>query len=380
MGSVMEIKRTVQTQIESWLFKKKVIIILGARQVGKTTLSKQLLKKYGSEDDYFNCDLLSVRRAFENNEAKELKRIIGKSKFIVIDEAQRVKNIGITLKIIHDTYPDIQIIATGSSSFDLASKTNEPLTGRSIEFQLFPFSIGELSQIYKKYEFASAIEQFLRFGTYPEIVGKSEKDSILLLEQLASNYLFKDILEFEQIKKPDLIVKLLQLLALQIGSEVSRHELATALGVNRNTIDRYIDMLEKSFVIFRLKPLSRNLRKEITKKDKIYFYDLGIRNALISRFNNLEVRDDIGGIWENLCIVERMKYLSNNMIFHNKWFWRTHDQKEVDYIEEYNGKFEGYEFKWSTKKVVFPKDFLEAYPNSTISLVNLENCLEFFGE
>ncbi len=376
----MEIKRTVQAQIESWLFKQKVIIILGARQVGKTTLSRQLLKKYGSEEDYFNCDLLSVRRTFENNEAKELKRIIGKSKFIVIDEAQRVKDIGITLKIIHDTYPDIQIIATGSSSFDLASKTNEPLTGRSIEFQLFPFSIGELSQIYKKYEFASAIQQFLRFGTYPEIVGKSEKDSILLLEQLTSNYLFKDILEFEQIKKPDLIVKLLQLLALQIGSEVSRHELATALGVNRNTIDRYIDMLEKSFVIFRLKPLSRNLRKEITKKDKIYFYDLGIRNALISRFNNLEVRDDIGGIWENLCIVERMKYLSNNMIFHNKWFWRTHDQKEVDYIEEYNGKFEGYEFKWLTKKVVFPKDFLEAYPNSTISLVNLENCLEFFGE
>jgi len=371
------IERSIQKNIEKWLFKGKIITIYGARQVGKTTLSKKLLQKFGQEKDYFNCDYINVREAFENQNPNNLKKVVGDSKFIVIDEAQRVRNIGVALKIIHDNFPDIQVVATGSSSFELANKINEPLTGRGLEFILFPFSMFELQQKFSFLELKELQEQTMRFGSYPEIIDKNETDSIFLLENLAGKYLYKDILDFEQIKKPDLLLNLLKLLSFQLGNEVSKHELATTLSVNRDTIERYLDLLEKAFVIFRLKSFSRNLRKELTKKEKIYFFDIGIRNSLISRYNQLAYREDIGGLFENFCIVERMKYLQRNEFRYNRYFWRTHDKKEVDYLEEFNNQLSGFEFKWSKGRFKVPVDFINTYKNSTVSLINKENVWDF---
>jgi len=373
------IKRSVQDIIEKWLFKGKVITVYGARQVGKTTMAKALLKKWGNENDYFNCDILTVRDAFKKQDPNALKRIIGESRFIVIDEAQRIENIGLILKIMHDSFPDVQIVATGSSSFELSNKINEPLTGRALEFILYPFSIAELKSIYTPIELDGQIEHFLRFGSYPEIADKNEKDAMILLDNLSSKYLYKDILEFEQIKKPKKLIKLLQLLAFQLGNEVSKHELATKLSINRETVERYLDLLEKSFVIFRLGSFSRNLRKELTKKEKIYFYDIGIRNSLIAKYNTLEFRDDTGALFENFCIVERMKYIQRIEEMKNQYFWRTHDKKEIDYVEESDGKLEGFEFKWKKGSFKKPIAFLESYENSSISLVNRDNFWDFIG-
>ena len=373
------IERSLQAVIEKWLFKQKVITIYGARQVGKTTLAKVLLKKWGNEKDYFNCDLIGVRNAFQKQDPIALKRIIGDTNLIVIDEAQRVEDIGLVLKILHDTFPELQIIATGSSSFTLANKINEPLTGRALEFILYPFSVVEMHSYFTMIELEGEIERLMRFGSYPEIVHKSDGDAITLLDNLASKYLYKDILELDRIKKPEKLLKLLQLIALQLGNEVSIHELAMKLALNRETVERYLDLLEKSFVIFKLRSFSRNLRKELTKKVKIYFYDIGIRNSLISRYNAIEFRDDIGALFENLCIVERMKYLQRTEQKHNQYFWRTHDKKEIDYIEESDGKLVGYEYKWTKGKCKKPAEFLTTYKGSEIFLVNRDTFWKFIG-
>ena len=373
----MNINRDIKSKIQSNLFKGKIIIIYGARRVGKTVLSKQIIAEE-KNGKYINCELLQNKTLLETTNSEKLKDIIGKHTLIVLDEAQSVQKIGLILKVMVDTFPDVQIIATGSSSFDLADKISEPLTGRTRQYILYPFSINEIRQVFSKPEQNARIERNLRFGLYPDIYDKGEAEAIEELNELTSNYLYKDILQHQNIKKPELVINLLRALALQIGSEVSIHELAGLLKQNSHTINRYIEILEKSFVIFRLPALARNLRKEISKNNKIYFYDLGIRNSLIQNYNPMSLRTDKGGLWENFCILERLKHLNNNRKFVNKYFWRTYDQKEIDYIEEYDGILHSYEFKFGgIRKIKLPKDFKDNYPNHTFNLIHPENIDEF---
>ena len=369
--------RLIQPQIEKRLFKNKVIIVYGARQVGKTTLVKRIFNKYNGKKLYLNCELLSVQRGLSVPEAEKLKSYLGENKLIILDEAQKITNIGLILKILIDTYPEMQIIATGSSSFDLANKINEPLTGRTWTFTLYPFSVSEIKQQNSRFEIEAKLENILRFGFYPEVFFLSEDDARSRLDEISSNYLYKDILSFEGIKKSSILVNLLQLLALQLGNEISYSEIARQLGVSRLTVQKYLDLLEQSFVIFALRSFSRNLRKEISKSLKIYFYDLGIRNSLIQNFNQLEIRNDLGALWENFCVIERRKRNNNNNIFANYYFWRTYDQKEIDYIEERDGKLFAFEFKWSKGKKKIPQEFLNAYDNSVFEIISKENYWEF---
>lgn len=370
------VSRAIFPEIEKRLFKGKIIIIYGPRRVGKTTLAKEILSKHDSADGYFNCEEPDINGSLVNKTSTELKKLIGDRKLIVLDEAQKVKNIGLTLKLLVDNFPEIQVVATGSSSFDLANETAEPLTGRAFEFKLFPFSLNELMQKYSQVEIGRLLEIFLRFGTYPEIVQADSGFAGELISDITRNYLYKDILEFERLKNPDLILKLLQALALQLGSEVAYTELANLLGVDKVTVERYIQILEKAFVIFRLTPLSRNLRKELTKTRKIYFCDLGIRNSLINNFNEPNLRTDVGAIWENFCILERLKLNSAKKLLPNTYFWRTYDQKEIDYLEEEGGKFRVFEFKWKKNKYQFPREFIENYPDSEFKLINRDNFWE----
>lgn len=378
----MIIQREIKEDIEKNLFKGKAIIIYGPRRVGKTTLVKDIISKYGKEAKYINCDVLENRQALEIQNDKKLREFLGEGKIFVIDEAQRVIDIGLSLKILIDSFPDIQIIATGSSSFDLANRINEPLTGRTISFILYPISIKEIKR-YKEssegFDFEKLLPNLLRFGSYPEIVSGKAEDKIQYLKEISDNYLFKDIFEFEGVKRPEILVKLLQLLAFQIGNEVSYNELAVKLEINRDTIVRYINLLEKAFVVFRITPFARNLRNEIGKKNKIYFYDLGIRNAIISAFNAPEEREDLGVLWENFCIVERAKFLQSSNLYRNIYFWRTQDKKEIDYVEEYDGRLYGYELKWGQGKYKIPESFLSEYKNSSVVLVNRSNAKEFLG-
>lgn len=371
------IKRSIQPIIERWLFRGKVIVLYGARQVGKTTLAKAILKKYEQEDGYYNCEIQSIRSIITQEEPMLIKKFIGDKRIIVLDEAQNVPNIGRILKLLIDTYPELQIIATGSSSFDLANKTSEPLTGRALQFILYPFSYQELNELYNPFERKAQLNNFLRYGMYPEIIQAPEIDAQILLDDLSSKYLYQDILAFENLKRADIIFKLLQLLALQIGSEVSLNELAVTLQINRKTVEKYIDLLEKAFVIFRLRAFSRNLRKEITKGHKIYFYDIGVRNSIIQQYQPIDLRQDKGALWENFLIVERLKILQNASIRLNNFFWRTHDRQEIDYLEEYNGQLTGYEIKWLIKKENYPQIFTETYPNSTVKFIDQNNFEDF---
>lgn len=368
----MLIPRKTKQNIENWLFKNKILILYGPRQTGKTTLVKELADKYGDKKSYINCEILENRQALSSENPLQLKTFLGEGKFFVFDEAQKVSNIGLSLKLLHDTFPEIQIIATGSSSFELSNKINEPLTGRSIEFKLYPISYSEMSEDKQSWESSAILPSILVYGSYPEIIKNNFSNADIFLDNLASNYLFKDIFEFENIKKPKLLTNLLQLLALQVGNEVSLNELATKLETSRKTVARYIDLLEKAFVIFTLYPLSRNPRNEIGRKNKIYFYDLGIRNSLINRFQLINVRDDIGALWENFCVVERKKKLEYEMKHKNQFFWKNTRGKEIDYIEESNGKFDAYEFKWTENSAKTPSDFFENY-KTKISVVNKEN-------
>jgi len=371
------INRKIEKNIVENLFKGKVIIIYGAKQVGKTTLVKKIADDYKGQSSYFNCDLISVQDALSIPEANRIKDFLGDHNIIILDEAQRIKNIGPTLKILIDTYPELQIIATGSSSFDLANEINEPLTGRKIVFNLFPLSVEEIMGDNGFLYIDSKLEKILRYGTYPDVFFSEDKEAASKLEEIASSYLFKDILSFDKIKKSSIIVKLLQLLALQVGSEVSYNELATKLGINRITVEKYIDILEQCFILFRINSFSRNLRNEISKAIKIYFYDLGVRNILIKNLNPLDIRNDAGFLWENFCILERIKRNKYNNIFANYYFWRTYDQKEIDFIEERDGKLFAYEFKLNKEHSKAPSIFLETYKNSQYQTINRENYYKF---
>jgi predicted AAA+ superfamily ATPase len=372
------INRAIQPILEKWLFRGKILIIYGARQVGKTTLCKSLMANLGMQDAmYFNCEIQSIQLGLSNNEPQALKRFIGTKKMIVLDEAQCVSNIGLVLKLLIDTFPDMQIIATGSSSFDLANRAAEPLTGRALQFVLYPLAYQELSQVYHPMALKAHLPYLLRFGLYPEVAFASDEDARVLLDSLSSSYLFKDILMYENIKRSDVLVNLLRLLALQVGNLVSHHELANQLKISAATVERYIDLLEKSFVIFRLMPFSRNLRNEIGKKNKIFFYDIGIRNSIIQQYQPLEMRMDKGAIWENFIIVERLKWLQANGLRPNCYFWRTTEQVEIDYLEDADGQLNAFEFKWLDKKTKAPSAFTTHYPDATFKAIDTENFENF---
>lgn len=374
------IKRTIQDSVEKSFFKGKVVIVYGARQVGKTTLIKEIQNKHSANSIYLNCDEPDIRKAFTNVTSTEIKSFVGDKKFIFLDEAQRVKNIGLSLKLIIDNFPKIQVVAAGSSSFDLSNEISEPLTGRKKEFYLYPFSLRELRQFYPEIDMERLLEKRILLGMYPEMIQKSDSEAESSLKSLAGSYLYKDVLGHQDIKNSEIIEKLLQALALQVGNEVSYNELANIIGINKKTVANYIQILEKAFIVFRLRPFRRNLRKELSKLRKIYFFDTGIRNALINNFNSFTLRQDVGALWENFLLSERMKVNNNSGKSVNTYFWRTHQQEEIDYLEEARGKILGFEFKWQDNKFHIPKAFRSAYPKSTVKLVTRKNNLrEFLG-
>jgi len=371
------ISRDLLQIIQERLFQQKVIIVTGPRQSGKTTLIKMLLEKINEPYSWFNGDEPNTPQLLSNITTVELQNLIGKNRILVIDEAQRIPRIGLTLKLIIDNTPDTQIIATGSSSFDLLNEVNEPLTGRKYEYTLFPVSFSELSNQNGILKEKEMLNHRLVFGSYPEVINRPN-DAIDTLKWLSDSYLYKDIFRLGTIKKPDLLVKILQSLSYQLGNEVSYNELAQTVDSDPKTVEKYIELLEKTFVIFRLPALSRNLRNEIRKSKKIYFFDNGIRNAIINNFNPLNIRQDVGNLWENYMISERLKISEYRRIHSNRFFWRTKQQQEIDYIEEREGKMWTFEFKYSTKKQPkLSKTFQKAYPNFNFSVVNPDNYAEF---
>lgn len=374
------IQRELRSIIESKLFQKKAIIIVGPRQVGKTTLLKQIIGSSSKKTLYLNCDEPDVRERLESVTSTQLKALIGDAEMISIDEAQRVNNIGLTLKLIIDNIPDKQLLVTGSSALELSNTINEPLTGRKFEYNLFPFSFQELSESADLLTEQRLLEKRLIYGYYPDVVNNPGNEREILTNILSS-YLYKDIFEFQDIRKPEVIEKLLQALALQIGSEVSINELSQFLGIDSSTVQRYIYLLEKSFVIYHLHSFSRNIRNELKKSVKIYFYDNGIRNALIANYNPLDLRTDTGNLWENHLITERIKRNSYDLSYANTYFWRTTQQQEIDYIEDKDGTLHCFEFKWNpNKSASLTKTFSKAYPNSTFELINRENYIDFIAK
>lgn len=363
--------------VESRLHSGKAIILLGARQVGKTTILRQLTK--GKEDKtlWLNGDETDVQLLFENASVERFKSVFGKCKYVVLDEAQRIANVGLKLKLITDGIPEVQLLVSGSSSFDISNSLNEPLTGRKWEFQLFPISFGEMvrhTQILKE---TRMLPHRMVFGYYPDVVNHLG-DEFEVLNQLVDSFLYKDILMLDQLKKSDTVIKLLKALAYQVGSQVSYNELGQLCGLNSRTVEKYIHILEKAFVIFRVGSFSRNLRNELKKSNKIYFYDLGVRNALVNNFSMIESRTDQGQLWENFIIAERLKFLYFKRRRVNFWFWRTSDQAELDWIEEENGELRGFEFKYGTStKAKIPKVFSINYPTAITKIITPENMNEF---
>lgn len=369
------IERSLDKLIAEKLFKGKAIVLIGARQVGKTTLLKNLVKGMDSLI-WLNGDDIEVRTLLQNVSTMKLKSLLGKNKTLVIDEAQRIENIGLKMKLVTDNFVDVQLILTGSSSFDLANKINEPLTGRKWEYTLFPLSFGELANHNGTFDEIRHLPLRLVYGSYPDVVNNPGDEREILM-QLTNSYLYKDILEWERIRKPDKLVRLLQALAFQVGSEVSLNELGTLVELDKNTVEKYITLLEQTQVIFRLPSLSRNMRNELKMSRKVYFHDNGIRNALISNFSDIDTRNDVGALWENWIISELRKKRHYEQDYVNTYFWRTTQQQEIDYIEEKDGHFTAYEFKWNPqKKAKISQAFLNAYPNTTIQTVNRENFYE----
>lgn len=378
----MTIPRKIANLIEKKIFGEPAVVILyGPRQAGKTTLVTELLSKLNKEDvGVFNGDDLRTRDLFGTPSLDLLKNAVGDKKYLFIDEAQNIPNIGLGLKLLFDNLK-IHIIVTGSASFDLANKLNEPMTGRSIAFTLYPIAAEE-----KPWEFGGAdmeianrLKEFLRFGMYPKVLTTAgEDDKIQYLENYINNYLYKDVLALDTIRKPKKIIDLLSMLALQIGSQVSISELAVNLGLSKLAVEKYLDVLEKMFVIINLRGFARNLRKEINKTGKYYFTDIGIRNALIRNFNPLELRDDVGALFENWFVVEKIKLAANTHRHANFYFWRTYDQQEIDLIEERDGKLFGFECKWSEKnKHKAPADWFKTYHEAKFDVVNPKNCFGF---
>jgi len=365
--------------LDDYIHAGKVLLIYGPRRVGKTTLLQRYLKNTPLKYKLDTGDNVRTQQILGSHLFDQILPYAEGYELLAIDEAQNIPNIGMALKILVDQRPDLRIIATGSSSFELAGQVGEPLTGRKRTLTLYPISQGELLDRYNRFELKERLSDFLLYGTYPDVVmAESKQEKINILQEIAHSYLFKDVLAFDRVQHSTQLINLLKLLAFQIGSEVSLTELGTKLGLDYKTVQRYLDLLEKAFVIIRLGGFSRNLRNEITKKEKYYFMDNGIRNALIAQFNDLSLRNDIGQLWENFFFIERLKYRDYYGVYANRYFWRTYDQQEVDIVEERDGGLTGYECKWSpNKKVVAPKRWREGYPESEFKVVTSENYQDF---
>ena len=366
--------------LSSYLKPNKVLFILGSRQAGKTTLLKKFLSENKDKFRYKldSGDDINLHAVLGSSDFKKIIEYAKGYDLIAIDEAQKIKGIGQGLKILVDQVPNLKAIVTGSSSFELAGQIGEPLTGRKITLALYPLSQIEMGNIYNDYELKSRLDDYLIYGAYPDVLtNEFINDKKRILEELVGSYLLKDILELEKVKSSKLLLDLLRLLAFQIGSEVSLSELGKQLGIDGKTVARYLDLFEKSFVIINIRGFSRNLRKEITRKSKYYFLDNGIRNAIIANFNPLEIRDDIGKLWENFLVVERIKKQSYHQIYANNYFWRTWNQKEIDWVEERDGKLFGYEFKWKSKPLKAATAWSENYPDASLEIIDKENYLEF---
>ncbi len=368
------IKRILEEKIAQKLDKGKAILVIGPRQVGKTTLINSILENRAHL--FLDGDDSTVRNLLTDPNTEQLKSIIGNHNTLFIDEAQRIENIGLTLKIITDQFKNTQLLVSGSSAFELNNQTSEPLTGRKWEYKLYPISWQELEDSIGYVKSEQQLELRILYGMYPDVINNLGEETEVL-KQLTNSYLYKDILAFSGIRKPQVLEKLLRALALQLGSEVSYNELAQLVGVDKNTVANYIEVLEKGYVIFRLSSFSRNLRNEIKTNQKIYFYDTGVRNAILGNFNLLDSRSDKGGLWENFLIAERIKKLAYDSSLAKSYFWRTKQQQEIDYVEEVSGRITGYEFKWSEKaKAKLPKSFIESY-NAIIKVIHRNNFREF---
>ncbi len=376
-------ERSIKDDIKNKFFKGKAVILVGPRQVGKTTLSEKIITEYeqsGKNIKRINCDNPTDREILLNKDLEFLMKVVGDADIVFIDEGQKVATIGQTIKLLVDHYKDKkQILVTGSSSFNLLDQTQEALTGRKYVYKLYPLSFEELYPEKDFLKISKELETHLIYGNYPDVINNPDFDGKrAVLNELSSSQLYKDILEFQEVKDSTTIRNLLKALALQIGSEVSYTELSVIVGIDKKTVERYVDLLEKSFIVFRLSPYFKNKRKEISKLRKIYFFDLGVRNTIINNFNPLDMRNDTGFLWENFLMVERMKKRAYNNIYANQYFWRTYDQKEIDLVEEYGGELHGYEFKWNTKKTSkAPKGWLKTYKNASYEVITPDNYLEF---
>ena len=342
--------------------------------MGKTTLLEQIVDR----DDvlFLNCDNHDDRADLEGKTSTELRNLVGNHRMVIVDEAQRVRNIGLTLKMLVDLKLPMQILATGSSSLTLSDEINEPATGRLFEYRLYPLSLTELAMHTSQREEQRLLEHRMIYGLYPEVVTHPE-DARRILQNLTNNYLYRDLLEYRGVKKPDVLQKLVRVLALQVGSEVSYNELSNLIGIDKATVESYIDLLEKCYVVFRLPSYSRNLRTEIKRGRKIYFYDNGVRNALISNFASLDMRNDTGVLWENLMMSERVKRNSYSQNYAQMYFWRTQQQQEIDLVEEMDGRLAAYEFKWKKPNAHLPKTFSESYPEAHLTVITPENYWDF---
>jgi len=378
----MYIQRLISDQIKNKILQSpKVVVVYGARQVGKTTLVNHLVSELPLRTLRIDAEDSRYTEVLSSKNVERLKSLLAGYQLVVIDEAQQIPEIGTTLKLIHDHIADVRVIATGSSSFDLSNKVMEPLTGRRWSYTLYPISYGELAKENNTFELDQRLDEALIYGAYPEILTTpSLEEKKEYLNRLCSSYLFKDVLQIAQVRNSLKLQQLLKLLAYQIGSQVSLNELGTRLDMNRETVTRYIDLLEKSFVIFRLSGLSRNLRNEVTKMDKIYFYDLGIRNSIIDMLKPLNDRNDVGQLWENFLISERIKRNAYSGSRASTYFWRLSTGAEIDFVEEQEGKFHGFEFKWGNKQAKPPASWGAGYPDSSFACINRNNYLSFITD
>lgn len=363
---------------EQMQLDNRVIVIYGPRQVGKTTLVRLLLEHYPGKVLTINADDIDYQSVLSSRSMQQLQQLVSGYDLLFLDEAQQVPDIGINLKLLYDHLPSLKIIATGSSSFDLANKIQEPLTGRAWTFQLMPIGLCELTETLNPFEMDRQLEDWLVFGAYPALFAIENRAlKINYLQEIIRAYLFKDVLTIGNVKYPPKIRDLVRLLAFQIGSEVSINELSGTLQIARDTVVSYLDLLEKAFIVFRLSGFSRNLRKEIVRHDKIYFYDLGIRNAVIENFSPIAQRNDGGKLWENFLVVERMKTQTYRREGANRYFWRTYTGAEIDYVEESGGQLRGFEFKFNRKNARVPHSWIENYPEATFQTVHRDNYLDF---
>lgn len=368
----------VYDNLDNFLKSNKVLLIYGPRRVGKTTILNDFLKKTKLKYRLDSGDNIKIQHILSSSDFDLIRDYVADNQLIAIDEAQKIPDIGLNLKIIVDQFPKIKVIATGSSSFDLAGQVGEPLTGRKNTLTLFPISQIEYSKLYSRFDLKNQLDEWLIFGSYPDVLITGDKhQKVTLLTELVESYLLKDILAFDMVKNSKTVFDLLKLLAFQIGQEVSLTEISQKLGIDYKTVARYLDLLEKSFIICRLSGYSRNLRKEITQKNKYYFWDNGVRNALISSFNTVDLRDDVGKLWENFLFIERLKKKTYKNIYGNNYFWRTWEQHEIDLIEERDGKLFGFEFKWGKVKSTSAKTFLDTYKESEFTVIDRSNYLDF---